>query len=302
MNESFHQGHTSSFMRNPFTVKSPEELNREQIVQLFVQKYTKIEIIKEKKHTLIWGARGSGKSMMLRYLEPLCKSIVHGSLNAFLEKDDSFIGVYCPCKEGQLNKTELSLLEPSPRMVIAEHLMNLSVSRQILRCLGEQFPTELFQSKDVTGYAKHVLALFDKASIASSASQADDNADRQQDPFNWLNNLLEAEIAKISRFLRELALSTESARYNAATTGYHDFLLPFVIATRRLFRESSAPVYVLLDDADHLQPLQQHIVNTWMANRDHQELCIKVSSRREGYCRSKRVTVLRSRSLMITQL
>jgi len=283
MNDTASHAPNPTFLRNPFTVKSPEELTREQIVGLFVPDYTKIETIKERKHTFIWGARGSGKSMMLRYLEPSCNAIVHGSLKAFLDKDDAFVGVYCPCKEGQFNKTELRLLEPYPRTVITEHLMNLAVAGQILRCLGDEFPGEWFGAQGLSRFAMSVLALLDRASIASSVSRADDTADRVTAPVRWLGALFEAELAKISRFLRDLALSRDSARYDAATTGYHDFLLPFVRATRALLGRPLAPVYILLDDADHLLPLQQQIVNMWMANRDQRDICLKVSSRREGY-------------------
>ena len=270
-----------SFLRNPFTVKSPEELTREQIVQLFIAQYTKIEVIKERKHTFIWGSRGSGKSMMLRYLEPLCKAIVHRSLDAFLTKDDSFIGVYCPCKEGQLNKTELTLLDTIPRLIVTEHLLNLTIAGQVVRCLREQFPLGYIASEQLAQFSKQVIALFDRASIAASISQADESGNRQQDPLGWLDALFQAELAKVGRYLRDVALS--NGTYDAATTGYHDFLLPFVRATRSMLGKSAAPLYVLLDDADHLLPEQQQVVNTWMANRDQRDLCLKVSSRREGY-------------------
>lgn len=271
------------FLHNPFSVKSPEELTREQIVKLFVSQYTRIETIKERKHTFIWGARGSGKSMMLRYLEPSSKAIVHESLDAFLKKEDSFIGVYCPCKEGQFNKVELLLLEPSARLVITEHLMNLAVARQVVRCLDEQYCSDRLDKSETVRFAKNTVLLFDKASIAGSLAQADEASDRTQAPLQWLSDLFQAELAKIARFLRDLALKNGKARYDAATTGYHDFLLPFVRAARSLFSSSPAPIYILLDDADRLLPLQQQIVNTWMANRDQRDLCLKVSSRREGY-------------------
>ena len=272
-----------SLLRNPFTVKSPEELTREQIVQLFIAQYTKIEAIKERKHTFIWGSRGSGKSMMLRYLEPRCKAIVHGTLNAFLDKDEAFVGVYCPCKEGQLNKSELMLLDIHPRLVITEHLLNLTIAEHVLRCLREQFPEDYFKPEQVGQFATHVLGLFDRASVSSAVAQANNTADRRTAPLLWLDMLFQAEIAKIGHYLRGIALSGDAVRYDATTTSYHDFLLPFIRATRVMIAKPTAPLYILVDDADHLLLEQQHIVNTWMANRDQRDLCFKVSSRREGY-------------------
>src|SRR6266700_5976840 len=94
---------------NPFVVDSPERLTPRRLVQLFVEEYTQIGTMKQRKHTFIWGSRGSGKSMMLRYLEPECQTLVHGDPAKFLS-EEPYIAVYCPCKEGQFNKTELSLL------------------------------------------------------------------------------------------------------------------------------------------------------------------------------------------------
>lgn len=274
---------TQTFLRNPFTVKSPEELTREQIVKLFVPAYTKIEIIKERKHTFVWGTRGSGKSMILRYLEPACKTIVHGNLQLFLSRPESFIAIYCPCKEGQLNKSEFRLLPSVPRLIVAEHLINLSVAANIVRCFRDQMPRNILNSEKLMSFPTRLLALFDKASIASSVAHADDLQSRKDAPFDWLDVLFQEELAKVARYLRHIALAPDKSTYEAATTGYHDFLLPMIKLTRALIPDSPAPIYILLDDADHLLPEQQQIVNTWMANRDQRDLCLKVSSRREGY-------------------
>ena len=274
---------TVTFLQNPFAVKSPEELPREMIVRLFVATHTRIEAIKERKHTFVWGSRGSGKSMMLRYLEPQCMAIAHETLEAFLSTDDPFVAVYCPCKEGHLNKTELTLLDEYPRLIVAEHLLNLMVAGNVTRCLKEQFPDALFSNGQGKLFVDRVTALFDKASVAASVSKADAVSERNSEPLAWLEAVFEAELVKVGRFLRDMALTNRAARYDAATTGYHDFLLPFVRAARSLLRDGSAPIFILLDDADHLLPLQQQIVNTWIANRDQRDLCIKVSARREGY-------------------
>src|SRR5688572_20392545 len=96
---------TDGTANNPFVVESPEKLAAKQIVDLFVRQYTQIESVRQRKHTLIWGTRGSGKSMMLRYLEPRCQSIVVGDGSKFLEGEMPSLAIYCPCKEGQFNKT-----------------------------------------------------------------------------------------------------------------------------------------------------------------------------------------------------
>src|SRR5256885_8077838 len=96
---------------NPFVVESPEKLSPEQIVALFVKDYTRLETVKQRRHTFIWGSRGSGKSMMLRFLEPRCQAIAEESYEAVFAKQDPFLAVYCPCKEGHFNRSELDIIE-----------------------------------------------------------------------------------------------------------------------------------------------------------------------------------------------
>ena len=277
------QNAAQQFLRNPFVVKSPEELPKEQIVWLFVPEYTKIEAIKERKHTFIWGSRGSGKSMMLRYLEPHCQALACGGADVFFESLNSFLAVYCPCKEGHLNKSELSLLDECSSMIVTEHMLNLTIAERALATLRGQLPQDHFGSEHVHAFSRNVLSLFDKASIVSSVASASEAASRSGDPLGWLNHLFIAELAKLSRYFRGLALRRTEATFDATPTGYHDFLLPFCKLVVELLGDWGRPLYLLIDDADRLKESQQRIINTWIANRDQRYICIKVSARRDGY-------------------
>ena len=39
---------------NPFVVESPEKLKPDQIVALFVKEYTRLETVRQRRHTFIW--------------------------------------------------------------------------------------------------------------------------------------------------------------------------------------------------------------------------------------------------------
>ena len=127
-------------MSNPFVVESPEKLLPRQIVDLFVEEHTKIETIKQRRHTLIWGSRGSGKSIMLRFLEPQCQAIRKSGMRQFLEENQSFLAIYSPCKEGQLNKTELGLRSKYADVALSDHMLNLYLADRLLDCLTSRFP------------------------------------------------------------------------------------------------------------------------------------------------------------------
>ena len=268
---------------NPFVVESPEKLPPEQLVGLFIEQYTQIETVRQRRHTFIWGSRGSGKSMMLRYLEPQCQGIVHGGIEKVFSTSEPFLGVYCPCKEGQLNKTEFETLDESATAILSEHLLNITIADRLIVCLRDQFAAGVIGVCELTAFAKKVIMLFEPASIAASGRGATESNDIAVDPLGWLHRLFSLENLKIGGFLRWRCLGRGETQYEGATSGYHDFLLPFMQLVGDLPVIRGASVYVLLDDADRLNRVQQRIVNSWVANRDNQWLCVKVSAQREKY-------------------
>ncbi len=269
--------------RNPFVVETPEKLAPSEIVALFVEQFTHIEAIKQRKHTFTWGSRGSGKSMMARYLEPKCQQIVYGDATSAFSLPDPFLAVYCPCKEGHLNRTELALLDRSSSLIISEHALNILVADRVMQCIKDQFPVGFFDSLSLSIFVERAAKLFDRASIATAFAAADDAVSQKSDPVDWFQEVLNGETRSIARYLRNMSFRRDTAKYEGATSGYHDFLLPFMRLVSALPPLKSASVYVLLDDADRLTEDQQSIVNQWVANRDHSTLCLKISARRDHY-------------------
>lgn len=279
---------------NPFVVETPEKLSPHEIVALFVVQHTPIETLKQRKHTFTWGSRGSGKSMMARYLEPRCQQFQPGGLETFFQSANPYLAVYCPCKEGHLNRSELRLLDRASSLIVSEHALNLLVADRLVSCLSEQFPKDFFQVADLAILARAAVRLFDRASIATSLEVADDQYKCDIDPLLWLRAIVDAESRKIAKFLQSLASQQDRETYSGATSGYHDFLLPFLKLIKNLPRLSTTSVYILLDDADRLTKDQQSIVNEWVANRDHAVVCLKISARRDHY----RTMMTRSESLL----
>jgi hypothetical protein len=275
----------SSELQNPFAVESPEVLSPEQVAELFVEDFTDIETVKQRKHAFIWGSRGAGKSMMLSYLEPQCQAIKFGGIDNFLSRKNPFLGLYCPCKEGQLNKTELLLLDKYSSLIVSEHMINLAIADRLIDCLLKQFPTDFFDKDQCVLFAKRVVRLFDSASIASSIEKTNAGGlfDLEKEPLPWLQELFATENREVGEYLRENAKVGGGVTYKGATSGYHDFLLPLVQLVKGLFKLRALPIYILLDDAGRLTEGQQTVINSWVANRDQSMLCLKVSSPREDY-------------------
>ena len=79
---------------NPFEVSTPENMPAEQTVNLFVDVFSDFPKLLSPGHTFLNGPRGSGKSMMFRFLMPDCQ-ILH-SRKTF--KDLGFSSFYIPLK------------------------------------------------------------------------------------------------------------------------------------------------------------------------------------------------------------
>ena len=60
---------------NPFTVTSPENMSAEDTFSLFVDVFSDFPKVPDPGHMFLHGPRGSGKSMMFRYLKPDCQCL-----------------------------------------------------------------------------------------------------------------------------------------------------------------------------------------------------------------------------------
>src|ERR1700733_2099668 len=276
----------SRYEENPFVVESPEKLDAEEVFELFVEENSGFEVVQRRKHAFIWGPRGSGKSMLLRYLEPRCRAIHftqpgerwEQGMQRFLAAKQPFIGIRVACKEGYFNKTELDFMDKSSAQILTEHMMNLAMAATTFVILEAQFPKDSFSQDQKHLLVRRVSRLFSKASIADALSEASDHFDMNVDPFKWAWSIFDTELRKVQDYLRQQALPEGKARYQGATSGYHDFLLPFARHVQELFPAHPISLYFLIDDADRLRIEQQQIINTWMANRDQNVICIKTAA------------------------
>lgn len=92
--------------RNPFQITTPEDLDAETTVSLFVDVFTDFPKIIDQGHVFLIGPRGVGKSMMFRYLQADCQCIVEKCKFSELP----FIGIYIPIKIGALLKRNYDAL------------------------------------------------------------------------------------------------------------------------------------------------------------------------------------------------
>ena len=259
---------TKGCEENPFAVTTPENLTDSQIVKLFVDVFSDFPKIINANHTFIHGARGIGKSMMLRYLEPTVQ---------MLAKDISqpvgldFFAVHVPIKTSNLSKVEFSRFTGAPYYILAEHMLVLHCLVKItetlkkvchkycnsdeVRCLCEEFFLKKLLNK------KNVL-----------------NSDECNDYFSLIINESEALYDEAQQFVARHAFTSEVGSYEGRLVGWLDFLVPFLREAKKLPFLPNSPFFLMLDDADNLQVNMQRIINTWVSTRVTDVICLKITT------------------------
>src|ERR1700759_2811843 len=110
----------STQFQNPFAVQTPDCMSAVEVSELFVEFFSDFFNIEKEGHTLLKGHRGSGKSMMFRYMEPDCQTI----RRQVQVQDLPYYGIYVPIRATDLNLSELARLESKfTDLILSEHIM-----------------------------------------------------------------------------------------------------------------------------------------------------------------------------------
>ncbi len=261
---------------NPFAIISPENLTAEQAEQLFVEMYSDYPEIMRVGNTLIMGARGCGKSMLIR-----C------SLPDFLMKRDNksfedlpFMAFCVPIKKTSLNLQELSKLNDkhAPYM-LNEHFMSLYIIMYLLLTLsGVTFSEGLYNENEYKVFFNNYFFKYLKASGYRSDIEVDYSSAN-----NFFKSLFEYMFLMECEFVPYLKnlFSTEGIdySYHLPLLSYTRFIVPIINKMMELpgFPKDK-PIFIFIDDADNLSRIQTEILNTWLCCRTQPTISLKVSS------------------------
>lgn len=267
---------SSDLTKNPFSVQSPEHIAADDVISLFVEDFADFHQVLRTGHTFLHGARGSGKSMIFRYLEPDCQIIAKKRALHELE----FFSFYIPIKETDLRLTELLRLEKERHgsLALNEHLMAVSFAIKMLASL-QRISTHAgaTAAKDLAAFVEGDL----KKLLRRGGWSAELPAIATDAPFDRVRQtateVMEDVHGEVSQFIQRLSLG-RNFTYEGALLGFLDFLKPFTLALRSLPFMPKAPVFLLIDDADNLSEEQTRILNTWISSRGVAELSLKVST------------------------
>jgi hypothetical protein len=266
-----------SFIVNPFEIKTPEQNSAKDIVELFVNVFTDFKQVLEKGHTFLNGPRGSGKSMMFRYIMPDCQRIAH----CIDIKNLDFFSIYIPIKLTSINIPDLGRLEHHAKIILNEHLFSTYIISQAFCSLIEIFNDSLNDYNDEfkSFYKNDFLRIISYTGYKADTEFDVDNASAKSIILQ-MANLVSGMNRECLRYCRSIALSkTSTSDYLGSIADFMDFVYPLFLKLKELtiFPEKK-PFFILIDDAGYLNTAQTQILNTWVSYRTTKDICFKIST------------------------
>ena len=259
--------------KNPFQIKTPEKMNPDETVSLFVDVFTDYQKIKTEGHTFILGPRGIGKSMMLRYLQPDCQCLsVNGDVSQI-----EFLGFYIPLRNASFTTiTELRRLANNASQILNEHIMSVYFLQMVYNTLSKE---SLYGNGSVA-WDEQARAYYNY--IASDFFMESDTKDcnglKIQEIFSLLSAQLELYYRQAIAYTKRLSFTRDIYPYDGLLFDYLGVVVPVVDLLQDISCFQGKKIFFLIDDAHCLTNLQTHILNYWVSTRTSGEISLKIST------------------------
>ena len=262
---------------NPFEIKTPETNSAEDILELFVDVFPDFWQVKETGHTFLNGPRGSGKSMMFRYMMPDCQMLKTGSKACDLD----YFAVYVGIKQTNINNTDLERLSNHATLIINEHLLSTFVIANVLGSIRQTFNDDLNDyTEEIRRFYRDTFVEVVVQSGYEGGIEKDCDGCEGNNLFLRMINVVEYMEKECKKYCNRLALNRDLATpYTGALTDFVDFVSPIITGLKQisLFPQGK-PFYILIDDAGYLNLAQTKVLNTWVSYRSTKDICLKISA------------------------
>ena len=258
----------------PFSIKTPETLTPQEVVDEFVD-HEALHKLTPSGHTLIQGPRGSGKSMLFRYMSPSSQCLAHSVTVGELP----YVAVMLPCKRANTKQRELERLSPTARRLLIESLLVVMVATRTCQEFIELLTVRRAQDATLSSW-------IDAAFVHIQQEVSDAGYERRSDISLVETHLGKMELAQqylglvereIQDYVDTLAFLTVVQPFPKRMLSYQFFLYPLFQKLHKLKSKSKQSFYLLIDDADWFNAEQIKVVNNWISYRTTDVLSLKVA-------------------------
>lgn len=262
---------------NPFAVQTPEDISAEDAYHLFVDVFTDFYQVNKIGHTFLHGPRGSGKSMMFRYMMPDCQQL---KTNKKVNELDYF-SVYIPIKKTTLNLSSLERIDKHAQFLINEHLLvsfiNLTLFEELKKIFSSIEKSETLSAEFYKFFKESFLPSLQSAGYQTSTIEVNSN-NTFLEIINICSGINKDIYTTINNYIKGLFLN-KIVPYEGPICGYLDFLYPVIKGLKQIsFFPSQKPFFLLIDDADNLNLPQTKVLNTWVSFRTSSDVSLKIST------------------------
>ncbi|MDO7877356.1 hypothetical protein Q5H93_21605 [Hymenobacter sp. ASUV-10] len=262
---------------NPFAVQTPEDISAQEAFDLFVDVFTDFNQVRLPGHTFLHGPRGSGKSMMFRFMLPDCQML---NLKQPLPQHNYF-SVYIPVKKTGLNLIDLGRIDQHAKYLLNEHLLVSYISGKVFSFLVELSKKHSIFNEHKGAIARYIKKFFNRvisSGYTGPMPVVTEGADAPE-MFAIMADICDGLYLDVLQYVRKLIfISNSFPPYSGSICGYLDFLYPLLCELRALEFMPKAPIFLLIDDADNLNISQTTILNTWVSYRTTADVSLKIST------------------------
>lgn len=263
-------------MTNPFDYSTPDAIPAQDLIDLFVPVFGEYYNVPNIGHTFVNGSRGSGKSMIFRYMMPDCQSLVHKKPINELD----YFAINIPIKEGSLDRTDLGLIENKHgEMLLNEHLMVVNFAIKIFSRIGEvQFNPQKIEENNFETFYNDVFVVLLQYSGWKNVMPVLGKRTLPQVLELILTTLDQLNRDFTNNYLRKLIGVLSPMPYEGPICTFWEFLFPLIKKLREYSIFPDKPFFLLVDDADNLSLIQTQILNSWVSLRTTSDVCFKIST------------------------
>lgn len=270
---------------NPFAVYSPEQLTPEEFKELFVKEHTWINALETPKDFFINGSRGSGKSMLLNYLEfshQLC--YFENNLRKFFEEKEGhkYIGIMVHVTHEELNTSRYELLIKNnfdERGFIQELCMSdltMSILYRILMTFFEakeivEYINNLDSQKVIEFCKKEIRDLDQRNVHKLSFEQKHTNTEL----LKALADVFLKERISIKYYANE-KFQMRRAVYKGNYSSFA-YMKKFISRFKKLIGKEDYSFHILIDNGDETKNTMQLCIDHLISQREHKDVCLKVA-------------------------